>query len=330
MLWALDAVREAAEWGEVSVVRGRHVYMVPSRRLGRSLGVDLVPHKACSFDCIYCQLGRTTDLTVTRRPGPGVETLVAEVREALAEQPRPEFLTISGSGEPTLYEPLGELIEALGQVFRPLAVLTNGSLLVDPEVRAALAGADVVLPSLDAADETTFQCVNRPHPSLTLAGLVEGLVAFRRDFHGALWLEVMMLGGVTATAEEAARLARLADTIRPEKIHLNTVVRPPAESYAVPAPRGTLDALCSVFRPHAEVIAEPREMADTPRTTVLGETLLEILRRRPCTVGDLAAALGAPSPVVVKALEPLLACNGVRVQVCERQIFYSAAQGDRT
>jgi wyosine [tRNA(Phe)-imidazoG37] synthetase (radical SAM superfamily) len=306
---------------------GKHLYMVPSRRLGRSLGVDLVPHKTCSFDCIYCQLGRTTDLTVLRRPGAPVEMLVAEVEAAITRGPRPDCVTLSGSGEPTLYEPLDELIEALGRVFRPIAVLTNGSLLADPEVRAALCRADLVLPSLDAADEATFQHVNRPHPELELAGLVEGMVALRRQFHGAIWLEVMMLGGVTATVDQAARLARLAATIEPDRVHLNTVVRPPAETYALPAPRNKLEVLCEAFGPHAEVIAEPLPQPDTPYTAAASEAVLEILRRRPCTVGDLAAALGAPSPVVVKTLETLLALRAVSVRICERQIFYSIAEG---
>jgi wyosine [tRNA(Phe)-imidazoG37] synthetase (radical SAM superfamily) len=310
-------------------VSGKHVYMVPSRRLGRSLGVDLVPHKTCSFDCIYCQLGRTTELTVARRPGPPVEVLVDEVEEAIAHGPRPEFVTLSGSGEPTLYEPLGELIDALGRVFRPVAVLTNGSLLAEEKVRAALCRADVVLPSLDAADEETFQWVNRPHPDLTLQGLVEGMVGFRHEFRGEIWLEVMMLGGVTATPDQAARLARLAATIEPDRIHLNTVVRPPAEDYALPASRDGLHALCEVFRPHAEVIAESLPAADTPCSAVSSEAVLEILRRRPCTVVDLATALGVPSPGVVKILEALLVLRAVRVRARERQIFYSIAEGHK-
>lgn len=305
----------------------RHLYVAPSRRLGRSLGVDLVPHKVCSFDCSYCQLGRTTELSVTRRPGPPVEQLVAEVKQALDRGPRPDFLTLSGSGEPTLFEPLGELIAALGRVFRPLAVLTNGSMLRHPEVRAAVCGADVVLPSLDAADEDVFQHVNRPHPDLSLRGLVDGMVAFRREFRGAIWLEIMMLGGVTAIPAQAVRLAELASRIEPDRIHLNTVVRPPAEASALPVPGEDLEALCGVFRPRAEVIGE----APVPRHTQPGAAsaaaVLSILRRRPCTVGDLAAALNAPSPEVVKTLQTLLHRQAVQVRVCGRQVFYAVDEG---
>lgn len=305
----------------------RHVYVAPSRRLGRSFGVDLVPHKVCSFDCTYCQLGRTTELSVTRRPGPPVELLVLEVQEALARGPRPDFLTLSGSGEPTLYEPLGALIAALGRVFRPLAVLTNGSLLRHREVRDALCGADVVLPSLDAADEDVFQHVNRPHPDLSLAGLVDGMAAFRREFRGAIWLEIMMLGGVTAIPAQAAQLAELASGIGPDRIHLNTVVRPPAEASALPAPGEDLEALCGLFQPRAEVIGEAQVPKHIEPVAAEAGAVLSILRRRPCTVGDLATALSAPSPAVVKTLQTLLHRQAVRVRICDRHVFYSVDEG---
>ncbi|HPC84114.1 MAG TPA: radical SAM protein [Thermoanaerobaculaceae bacterium] len=308
-------------------MRHRHVYLVPSRRLGRSLGVDLVPHKCCSFDCIYCQLGPTTELTTTRRDGTGVQTLVAEVEAAIAHGPRPDFVTLSGSGEPTLYEPIGELIEALGKVFRPIAVLTNGSLLTDASVRDALSGADLVLPSLDAADDATFTYVNRPHPDLTFAGLINGMVTFRQQFKGEIWLEIMMLGGVTATGDQASKLAQIATRIRPDRIQLNTVVRPPAVAYALPAPRNELESLCQCFHPRAEVIAEPLVSNTSSHTAVSESEVLEIVRRRPCTVGDLAMALGAPSPAVTKTLQSLLASRTVCVRICGRRVFFAIDEG---
>ena len=297
--------------------------MAPSRRLGRSLGVDLVPHKTCSFDCIYCQLGRTTNLTVTLQPGLPVRELVAEVKEALAGGPRPDFLTLSGSGEPTLYEPLGELIASLGRVFRPLAVLTNGSLLGDPAVRSALCGADVVLPSLDAPDEETFRYVNRPQRDLNLDGLISGMMLFRREFRGALWLEIMLLGGVTATRTQGALLARLATALEPERVHLNTVVRPPAEPFTLVAAENDLRQICELFGPRAVIIAEPAVAPVAACSAVADEAVLDILRRRPCTVGDLAVALGAASPAVVKVLENLLRTGEVRVLVRQRRVFYA-------
>lgn len=306
-----------------------YIYMAPSRRLGRSLGVDLVPHKTCSFDCIYCQLGRTTRLTVTPQPGPTVDELVRQVSGALAVGPRPDFLTLSGSGEPTLYQPLGELITELARVFRPLAVLTNGSLLGNPAVRSALLGADVVLPSLDAPDEATFQWVNRPHRDLSLARLLDGMRSFRREFGGAIWLEVMLLGGVTATPVQAKALARLTAQLEPDRIHLNTVIRPPAEPFALAATDEDLGSLRELFGSHAEVIARPVAFQSEVSTVVEEGAILAILARRPCTVGDLSAALGVASSQLVKAMGALLDRGTVRVQVRDRRVFYSAGRGGR-
>jgi len=304
-----------------------HVYMAPSRRLGRSLGVDLVPHKTCSFDCIYCQLGRTTRLTMTPQPGPSVEELVRQVSEALTRGPRPDYLTLSGSGEPTLYQPLGELITALARVFRPLAVLTNGSLLASPAVRSALLGADVVLPSLDAPDEATFQCVNRPHRDLSLTRLVDGLRLFRKEFRGAIWLEVMLLGGVTATRAQGEALARLTTLLEPDRIHLNTVVRPPAEPFTLAATDEDLRCLRELFGRHAEVIAQPVVSKGEEAKVVAEGAILDVLMRRPCTVGDLSAALGVASSPLVKVLASLLDRGTVQVQVRQRRVFYSVGRG---
>jgi wyosine [tRNA(Phe)-imidazoG37] synthetase (radical SAM superfamily) len=304
-----------------------YVYMAPSRRLGRSLGVDLVPYKTCSFDCIYCQLGRTTRLTMTPQPGPAVDELVSQVSDALARGPRPDTLTLSGSGEPTLYQPLGELISALARVFRPVAVLTNGSLLNNPGIRSALCGADVVLPSLDAPDEATFQCVNRPHPDLSLTRLVDGMQTFRKEFRGEIWLEIMLLGGVTATKAQGAALARLSSALEPDRIHLNTVVRPPAEPFTLAATDVDLQDLRELFGPHAEVITQSAVCGAVSSIAVGEDAILEILARRPCTVGDLTAALGVASSPLVKVLASLLDRGMVQVQVRQRRVFYSVGRG---
>ncbi len=176
----------------------RHVFgPVPSRRLGRSLGVDLVPFKTCSYDCIYCQVGRTTNQTIERKEWVPMDAVLDELKVKLAC--RPDYVTLSGSGEPTLHSRLGETIEhiqAMSDV--PVAVLTNGSLLWQKEVREELALADAVLPSLDAGNGLKFAFINRPHPCLTFERMVEGLIAFRDEFPGQYWLEVFLLGGYTA------------------------------------------------------------------------------------------------------------------------------------
>ena len=151
---------------------------VPSRRLGRSLGVDLVPLKTCTYDCVYCQLGRTTSKTVRRGRWVDPEAVGAQVRDKLSS--KPDVIALAGSGEPTLHAGIGAVIDGIKAITDvPVAVITNGSLLGRPAVRRELAAADIVLPSLDAPSEELFRRVNRPHESLHLADLIDGLVSFR-------------------------------------------------------------------------------------------------------------------------------------------------------
>ncbi len=187
---------------------------VPSRRLGRSLGIDLVPFKTCTYDCIYCQLGHTTNKTLERLSYVPVKEILNELKRKLATGERPDYISIAGSGEPTLHSYIGELIGMIKNMTNiPVAVLTNGSLLYLPEVRAALMQADLVIPSLDAGDEKMFQYVNRPHPDISFDNMVNGLIAFTRDFPGQVWLEVLLISGVTSMAADVKKIATLAKKI---------------------------------------------------------------------------------------------------------------------
>ena len=301
---------------------------VPSRRLGRSLGVDLVPFKTCTYDCVYCQLGRTTRKTVRRQRWVDPADVVAQVRSRLDSGP--DFIALAGSGEPTLHAGIGEVISGIKEITDvPVAVITNGSLLGRPAVRTGLAVADIVLPSLDVPTEELFQRVNRPHESLHLADLVEVLVSFRAGFKGKLWLEVMLLAGVTGSPAEARRLAELATRIAPDRIQLNTAVRPPAESFVAPIDRATLDELAGLFTPCAEVIA------DLPAATgdgVAAEAdVLDLLSRRPCTVSDIATGLAIHHGEALKAVTALVNKGAVNLYTHEDRSFYVAATatGDR-
>ena len=205
---------------------------VPSRRLGRSLGIDVIPPKTCSYDCVYCESGPTTHLTVKRQAFIEPERVIQDLLAYFQEHPGgADVLTFSSAGEPTLYEPLGELIREIKRQFRslPLVVLTNGSLLWDAAVRQALLAADRVVPSLDAVTETVFRNLNRPHPGLDLAVILEGLKAFRRDYRGQFHLEIMLVAGFNDEPEELKKMRPLIDLLNPDRVELNTVVRPPAE-----------------------------------------------------------------------------------------------------
>ena len=209
---------------------------VPSRRLGRSLGVDLVPYKTCTFDCIYCDLGRTTRKTVSRQSYVSPEEIQGELELTLSVlEKKPDYITLSGSGEPTLNTNIGEIIRRIKEITStPVAVLTNGSLLSSNEVRRDLSEADVVLPSLDAITPALFEYINRPHPSLKIEEIISGLIQFRKQYRGQIWLEVVFCRGVNDDKEEIEKLKGVIERIQPDRIQLNTPVRPPAEEFAYP------------------------------------------------------------------------------------------------
>ncbi len=299
----------------------KHVFgPVPSRRLGRSLGVDPVPMKTCSFDCVYCQLGPTTCKTVERREWVPLNDLVAEVEARLDAQP--DYITLGGSGEPTLHARLGELIAAIQRRTEvPVAVLTNGSLLWDEQVRRGLDAADLAIPSLDAGDEEHFQWINRPHPSLSFQRVLEGLIALGREFRGEVWLEVF-LTAETATEARMARLRDCAARIAPDRVQLNTVTRPPSESDATPVPADRLRQIAATFPGRAESIAEFRATEERTLASADREAVLGLLARRPCTPRDIAAGLGLHHGEVIKLLEALTAAGRVEATCAGRGTYY--------
>jgi len=300
---------------------------VPSRRLGRSLGVDLVPLKTCTYDCVYCQLGRTTHKTVRRERWVDAGAVVDQVKRHLGSNP--DVIALAGSGEPTLYAGLGEVVDGIKAITNvPVAVITNGSLLGLPEVQRDLAHADIVLPSLDADDDETYQTTNRPHDSLDLKGLMDGMAGFREAFAGQIWLEVMLLDRITGTDEHVARLAALAARIAPDRIQLNTVVRPPAESAARPVAPERLAAFASVFTPCAEVIAGAPALQPDQEATAAD--VLTLIARRPCTVADVAAGLGIHQNAALKVLTALVQSGKTTRHDHEGGVFYAAASNARS
>ena len=278
---------------------------VPSRRLGRSLGVDLIPPKTCPYNCIYCEVGPTTCQSQERFSFQ-TEAIIHELADYLKTPGiRPDVITLAGSGEPTLNLGLGRIIQAIKAMTPiPVAVLTNGALLYLPEVRRELAAADIVLPSLDAADEETYRAINRPLPELSLESLLEGLTAFRREYRGQMWLEVMLLKGLNDTAAELTLLRRAIAKIAPDKIQLNTAVRPVVADAARPLDQAEMKAAAAALGGPVEVIAafSRADIAGSPRQD---DDFVEMLSRRPMTAPDLAQALGLPLEQVVARLKRL-------------------------
>lgn len=307
-------------------MRYEHVYgPVPSRRLGRSLGVDLVPFKTCSYDCVYCQLGRTTNKTTTRLEYIPLPEILAEVKSKLAQGEAPDYISLAGSGEPTLNSALGALIREIKAITDiPVAVLTNGSLLWREDVQEELLAADLVLPSLDAGDATLFRCVNRPHNDLSFERMVEGLAAFTRRFTGEVWLEILLLGGVTGIPGEVKKIRALVEHIQPQKVQLNTVVRPPVEEFAFALSMKQMRSLQKIFTGDVEIISETDEgLPPSPATTAASEEqILDLLERRPCTCADLAKGLDLHLMSAMKEVDLLVAAGKVNTVSIGGKNFY--------
>ncbi|MFH1883186.1 MAG: radical SAM protein [Planctomycetota bacterium] len=271
---------------------------VPSRRLGRSYGVDIVPFKVCTLDCVYCQLGKTTDRTIERKDYGPIEPILAELREILRcaqndKKSIADFITIAGSGEPTLNSRLGELIDGIKKITDiPVAILTNGTLLYKEDVRADCAKADVVLPSLDAGDKQTFQKVNRPHRDISIENLISGLCGFRDEFAGRIWLEVFFVEGLNTEAEQIAKIRDAIELIRPDKIQLNTAVRPTAEADIKRLDAEKLQAIAARLGPKCEVVADFSLSHHGRGLENKAEDVLSILKRRPCSLNDICSGLG--------------------------------------
>jgi wyosine [tRNA(Phe)-imidazoG37] synthetase (radical SAM superfamily) len=337
--WVLGA---DAEWGEVGAwveaaeekeVHDRmdtggfkHVYgPVPSRRLGRSLGVDLVPFKTCTYDCIYCQLGRTTEKTTLIGEYSPIEDILTEFRKKLALGPKPDVVTLSGSGEPTLHCRIGELIHGIKRLTPiPVAVLTNGSLLWSRCVQDALMEADLVLPSLDAGDERLFRYVNRPHSHIRFETMVHGLREFSERFSKEVWLEVFLLAGVTGVPAAVEKIAALARLIRPARVQLNSVTRPPCEEFAYPLSRRELEAFAPLFDPPAEVIWEETRNGLQGRAggAATDADILSVLDRRPCTALDIAEGLNLDATEAAKRLQQLCAHGAIVPVRRHDRVFY--------
>ena len=240
-------------------MEGKFKYLfgpVPSRRLGRSLGVDLTPFKTCNFNCIFCQLGATTNHTAERKSYVPVEQVEEELRHWLAEDGQADQITLAGSGEPTLHAEFGRVIDFVKENSKiPITLLTNGAGMIDPDVRAAAARADTVKISLSAWDEESYQLINRPCSGMTFKSLVEGEIKFREEFSGRLLLEVFLLEGINDNSAAVKKIAEYAAKIRPDQVQLNTSVRPAAEEIVHLVPHEKMLGFTGFFKPPAEVIA---------------------------------------------------------------------------
>jgi wyosine [tRNA(Phe)-imidazoG37] synthetase (radical SAM superfamily) len=295
---------------------------VPSRRLGWSLGLDILPYKTCSYDCIYCELGSTTCLT-TQPVGlidPGA--VLAELDVFLAtHSERIDFLTLSGSGEPTLHPELGYLIRALKRRYAlSVALITNSSLLFRPEVLERVRAADLIIPSLDAVDPPTLAAVNRPHPDLDLDSLRAGLLALGHLPGPRIWLELLFIEGINDHPDQVEGYKQIIEKINPERVQINTIVRPPAEAWALPLETHRLDQIREKLGPRAEIIARPDR--NNHRSIRLEDEIIQLVSRRPCTAEDIAQLTGRPSNETLALLQRLIGEGRIMPAPFDREMYY--------
>ncbi len=211
----------------------KYVYgPVPSRRLGRSLGVSPIPSKTCNYSCVYCQLGRTDHFTNTRKDFFDPEEILKEIFQSVSENKSGiDYITFVGEGEPTLCKSLGYLINQAKSTHLPVAVITNGALLYDKDVRIDLKNADVVLPSLDAGCQETFTRINRPYKGINFEMMIDGLKKFSEMRNGQLWIEIMLVKNLNDSEEEILKIESILKEVNPDRIYINVPIRPPAESW---------------------------------------------------------------------------------------------------
>jgi wyosine [tRNA(Phe)-imidazoG37] synthetase (radical SAM superfamily) len=299
---------------------------VPSRRLGISLGVDLVPMKTCTLDCIYCECGKTSRLTLERKEYVPFDAIKKELIHYLANHAQPDYITFSGSGEPTLHLKIGDVIHFIKDQAPdiPVAVLTNGTLFFQKQVRKDMKDAAVVIPSLDAATEKTFNKINRPSSHLRLDSIIGGLVQFRKEYNGKIWLEIFIIPGLNDSTHELEALKQTIKKIKPDQIHLNTLDRPGTVSTLRPASREELEHVLEYLQlENAVIVADPPERkALLAYRKDIASAILGTIARRPCTITDLAEILGLPADDVKTYLASMETEGSIKSVKQNRGLFY--------
>lgn len=299
---------------------------VPSRRLGMSLGVDLVPKKVCSLDCVYCEVGKTTKLTLEKKEYIPLKIIKSELEHYFKSSPDPDYITFSGYGEPTLNICIGEILSfiKINKPNIPVAVLTNGTMLFDKAVRDAIKKADLVLPSLDCASQEVFLKINRPAKDLNIEKYIKGIIDFKNEFAGKIWLEVFILPGYNDNENELTRIKDAILKINPDSIQLNTLDRPGTINNLRAATRKELENIVEFWNlDNVQIISASSQRKDLKAyRTDTEAAIIETISRRPCTLDDLTKISGLHSNEINKYLDVLEAKNKIEAIIQSRGIFY--------
>lgn len=298
---------------------------VPSRRLGLSLGVDIVPFKTCTLDCLYCQLGRTTHKTCQRENFVPIADVLAELKKRIKQGLTADYITLSGSGEPTLHNRFGELIEAIKKLTDiPVAIITNATLLHEKKVRTDCAKADLIVPSLDAPDEQTFKKINRPAADITIDKLIEGMIQLRKEYKGQIWLEIFFIDSINTSQDKIEKFAELIRRIDPDKVQLNTAVRPTAEFGIKKINPEKMRKISQKLGKKCEIIADFSQKLTKIRSNSTEKAVLAMLKRRPCSVDDISAGLAIHRNEALKYIAELLKTGAIEAKEKAGKTFYNA------
>ena len=301
---------------------------VPSRRLGQSLGIDPVPLKTCNWNCVYCQLGRTIPLTNERKLFLPTDEIFYQVKEALDKHQNGgiDWITFVGSGETMLALNIEELIQQIKQLTKiPVSVITNGSLFYLPEVRQELLLADAVLPSLDAGNTNLYKKINRPHPDITFSRLVNGLKLFRQEYHGKLWIEVMLMKDSNDSAETLTEIASHLRDIQPDEVHILLPTRPPVEAWVKPADQEGVQRASDIFGSIASVFNTTDGNFELAENEELVDAVVDIITRHPMTETELLKTLEKYSKEEVKDTLVQLEQSGKAKTVIRNGVRYWSA-----
>jgi wyosine [tRNA(Phe)-imidazoG37] synthetase (radical SAM superfamily) len=286
--------------------------------------VDLTPHKTCCLDCIFCQLGPTTNKTIGRREYVPTNAVLAEIENWLAAGGQADHITLSGCGEPTLHTDFGQVLEFIrNNTDIPSVLLTNGTLLYLPEVCEAAACADIVKVSLSVWNQASFEWINRPLPPLQFDRMMKGQKTFRNQFKGQLWMEVFLISGFNAMPEDVKKIASLANSIFPDLIQINTAVRPPSEDFVVAVSREKMASLRHLFQPEAEILAEFSTSHHT-HSEANEEAICAMLKRRPCTAQQIADGFDMHLNEVLKYLNMLQKTDQIHTKRILDSIYYAS------
>jgi len=304
-----------------------------SKRLGQSLGVDLLPPKSCTWNCLYCQLGKTKKFAIERQEFFPREEILGEIREALAINKGIDWVTFVGSGETMLYKGIGWLIAEVKKLTTiPVAVITNGSLFYLPEVREELLEADAVLPSLNAGTEALHVQIDRPAEGLTFQRHIEGLVAFRREYKGQLWIEVMLLGGVNDSDEALRDLAVVLKEIKPDMVHLVLPTRPAPEQEVHLPSEERIERAIVILSEVATVVHPLKGNMDLRSAPDLLEALTAIVSRHPVQQRELQKAIAdrfpGESDKAAGVMQEMLATGRFKLLEHGGEPYWVMVQGD--